>query len=127
MMKSRERVNGITEGVLGAVFEVQNNLGCGFLEKLYEHALNLELKARGLRVQRQACFKVLYKGVFVGHYYADLAVEGVVLVELKCVERFEKAHLAQCLNQLRASGLPVCLLVNFQAPKVEYKQVVLDF
>jgi hypothetical protein len=72
-------------------------------------------------------FKVNYKGNYIGEYFADLVVEDQVMVELKCVERLANEHTAQCLNYLRASGLTVCLLVNFQRPRVEWKRVVLGF
>ena len=114
-----------TETVIGAVFEVSNMLGSGFLEKVYERALFRELLLRGLPVVSQASFPVVYKGVRVGDYFADLLVDGEVLVELKCVDRLGKEHLAQCLNYLRASRKRVCLLVNFQPPKVEWRRVVL--
>lgn len=81
----------------------------------------------GIQVARQVRFPVSYKGKYIGDYYADLVVEGEVLVELKCVDRLGNVHLAQCLNQLKASGLSVCLLVNFDKPKVEFRRVVLDF
>jgi GxxExxY protein len=70
---------------------------------------------------------VAYKGHSVGEYFADILVEDVLVVELKCVERLANEHTAQCLNYLRASGLAVCLLVNFQKPKVEWKRIVLGF
>ena len=123
----QEIINDLTERVLGAVFEVSNTLGCGFLEMIYENAMIQELLLRGIRVASQVRFPVRYKGKFLADYYADLVVEGQVLVELKCVERLGKEHMAQCINQQKASGLHVCLLVNFQRPVVEYKRIVLDF
>ncbi len=125
--KKRDLINDLTERILGAVFEVQNSIGCGFLERIYEGALMIELQLRGIQVARQVRFPVSYKGKYIGDYYADLVVEGEVLVELKCVDRLGNVHLAQCLNQLKASGLSVCLLVNFDKPKVEFRRVVLDF
>ena len=115
----------LTERVLGAVFEVSNTLGAGFLEKVYERALLRELELRGIRVVVQASFAVGYKGQTVGEYFADILVEDVLVVELKCVERLGNEHTAQCLNYLRASGRRLCLLVNFQKPKVEWKRIVL--
>lgn len=85
--------------------EVSNVPGGGFLEKVYERAMVRELAMRGLGVEQQRTFPVLYKGQCVGEYAADLVVEGRVIVELKCVERLGKEHLAQCLNYLKASGL----------------------
>jgi GxxExxY protein len=111
--------------VLAAVFEVSNTLGAGFLEKVYERALLRELSLRGIRATAQASFPVTYKGGYVGEYFADLLVEEVFVVELKCVDRLTNEHMAQCLNYLRASGRSLCLLVNFQKPTVEWKRVVL--
>jgi GxxExxY protein len=117
----------LTEQVLSAVFEVSNTLGAGFLEKVYERALLLELRIRGIRAAAQASLDVTYKGRSVGEYFADMLVEDVLVIELKCVERLGDEHMAQCLNYLRASGLARCLLVNFQRPKVEWKRIVHRF
>src|ERR1043166_7182309 len=105
--------DSLTERVLGAVFEVSNTLGAGFLEKVYQRALLRELVLRGIRATAEASFPVTYKGHAVGEYFADLLVEDVLVVELKCAERLGNDHTAQCLNYLRASGRTVCLLVNF--------------
>ena len=113
----------LTEKVLAAIFEVSNTIGAGFLEKVYQHALLQELKLRGIQAIAEAPFTVRYKGILVGQYYADILVEDALLVELKCVESLRNEHLATCLNYLKASGLPTCLLVNFQRPKVEWKRV----
>ena len=113
--------------VLGAAFEVSNTLGAGFLEKVYQRALLRELGLRGIRATAEAPIAVTYKGHSVGEYFADLLVEDVLLVELKCAARLADEHTAQCLNYLRASGRSVCLLVNFQKPKVEWKRIVLAF
>jgi len=109
----------LTESNLGAVFEVSNTLGAGFLEKVYERALLHELRLRGIQAVAQASFPVRYKGQCAGEYFADLVVENEVVVELKCVERLGNEHMAQCLNYLRASGMKVCLLINFQKPTGE--------
>jgi GxxExxY protein len=122
-----EDTDPLTERVLSAVFEVSNTLGAGFLEKVYERALFMELRLRGLRVNSQASFSVIYKGQVAGEYFADLLIEDSLVVELKCVERLSGEHTAQCLNYLRASGKTVCLLVNFQRPKVEWKRLVMGF
>jgi GxxExxY protein len=118
--------DSLTEKVLGAVFEVSNTLGAGFLEKVYERALLKELGIRGIRAVPQASFPVLYKGQCVGEYFADILVEDMLVIELKCVDRLANEHMAQCLNYLRASGQTLCLLVNFQRPKVEWKRIVLS-
>jgi GxxExxY protein len=72
-------------------------------------------------------FELTYKGQCVGEYFADILVEAVLVVELKCVDRLANEHIAQCLNYLRASGQTLCLLVNFQKPKVEWKRIVYGF
>ena len=113
----------LTGCVLNAVFEVANTLGAGFLEKVYHRALTRELKLIGLQASAEVSFPVIYKGRLVGEYYADLVIENTVIVELKCVDRLAKEHVAQCLNYLRAAKLEVCLLVNFQNPKVEWKRI----
>src|SRR5919108_4020342 len=120
-------LDSLSEQVLGAIFEVSNTLGAGFLEKVYERALLRELSLRGIRATPQASFAVAYKGYSVGDYCADILVEDVLVVELKCVERLAKEHTAQCLNYLRASGRTLCLLVNFHKPKVEWKRIVYGF
>ena len=120
-------LESLTERVLSAIFEVSNTLGAGFLEKVYERALLRELALRGISATAQASFAVVYKGQSVGEYLADILVEDVLVVEWKCVERLAHEHTAPCLNYLRASRRKVCLLVNFQKPKVEWKRIVLGY
>jgi GxxExxY protein len=117
-------LNSLTETVIGAAYEVSNTLGAGFLEKLYERALVGELTLRGISVQSQAVYPVTYKGTIIGEYMPDLVVEDLLIVELKCVDRFAPVHLAQCLSYLHASNLTLALLFNFQHPKVECRRVV---
>jgi len=123
----RESLDSLTEATLSAIFEVANTLGCGFLEKVYERALFRELKMRDIPAAQQVAFPVHYKGFLIGEYFADIVVDNAVALELKSVEHLTNDHMAQCLNYLRASGLKVCLLVNFQKPKVEWRRVVSDF
>jgi len=123
----RRYSDSLTEQVLSAVFEVSNTLGAGFLEKVYERALLIELGVRGIRATSQASLNVTYKGLSVGEYFADILVEDALVIELKCVERLGNEHMAQCLNYLRASGRTRCLLVNFQRPTVEWKRIVHRF
>ena len=119
-------INDITYAINGAVFEVSNILGPGFLEKVYENALLIELKNRGLKTERQVPITVSYKDNVVGEYLADLLVEDKVIVELKTVENLDKNHEAQLLNYLKATGLHVGLLVNFKRKKADIKRMVLD-
>jgi GxxExxY protein len=114
----------LTRRIIGCAYTVSNSLGCGFLEKVYENALIHELRKSGLRVHQQYRIPIEYDGMLVGDYVADLAVEGVVLVELKCCVRFEDIHVAQCLNYLKATGYNVCLLMNFGKPKIEVKRLL---
>jgi len=117
-------VNEITERAIGCLYQVSNSLGCGFLEKVYENAGGIAIAKAGLRVKQQFPIQVCYEGVVVGDYFADLLVEELVLVELKAVKLLDEVHTAQCLNYLRATGFPVCLLVNFYRPKLEIKRIV---
>ena len=119
-------LNELTYLINGAVFEVNRILGPGFLEKVYENALLVELKARGLRAAAQHPIKVKYKNQIVGEYFADLFVEDEVIIELKTVDRIEKIHEAQLLNYLKATGIKVGLLVNFKSMRAEIKRLVLD-
>ena len=126
-MNANERESdNLVKEVVGALYEVSNVLGCGFLEKVYERALVRELGARGLRVQSQVVFPVLYKGHNVGDYVADMLVEERLIVELKCADRLSNEHMAQCINYLRASTIELALLVNFQKPRVEWKRIILS-
>jgi GxxExxY protein len=120
------KINDITYAINGAVFEVNSILGPGFLEKVYENALFVELKERGLVARSQVPITVSYKGEVVGEYAADLLVEDAVIVELKTVENLDKTHEAQLLNYLKATGLHVGLLVNFKHKKADIKRMVLE-
>lgn len=122
----REYVEHLAHECIGAAFEVSNELGSGFLEKVYENALAHELRLRGLEVKQQEPVKVTYKNAVVGDYIPDMIVENSLLIELKCVNAFASEHLAQCLNYLKGTGLTLCLLFNFQKPKVEIKRIVLE-
>ena len=107
------------------VFDVYRELGHGFLEKVYERALLLELERQGLSADAQCPVAVRYKGEVVGDYVADIIVEGRVLLELKAQEKLTPAHKAQVLNYLRATGIRVGLLVNFSYPKADIVRLVL--
>lgn len=115
----------LTGAIIGAAFEVSNVLGHGFLENVYRKALLLELTLRGLQAEEEAAFDVSYKGKSLGQYYADILVAKTVFVELKAIERLSSAHVGQVLNDLRASGLKVGLLLNFGVPKLEFRRVLL--
>jgi GxxExxY protein len=110
--------------VIGCIYKVSNTLGGGFVEKVYQNSVYIEIGKCGLRVQQQFPIAVKYDGIVVGDFFADLLVEELVLVELKAVKLLEEVHAAQCLNYLRATGLPVCLLINFYRPKVEIRRLI---
>lgn len=110
--------------ITGCVYEVYRELGHGFLEKVYENALRQELVAQGFAVQNQVPLAVTYKGETVGEYFADLIVDDRVVIELKAQDKVHKAHEAQILNYLKASGKKVGLLVNFAYPKATVKRFV---
>ena len=119
-------IDDITYQIRGAIFEVNNVLGYGFLEKVYEKALMIELRSRGLHVENQHPLKVRYKEQIVGEYFADLLVEAQVIVEIKAATNLLKVHQVQLLNYLKATGVHVGLLVNFTRNKAEIKRMVLD-
>jgi GxxExxY protein len=123
--KHRWKTNEITEVVIGAAYKVSNTLGSGFLEKVYENALAIEIRKSSLQVVQQQPIHVKYEGAIVGEFVADLLVQDEILIELKAVRALDEIHLAQCLNYLKATGLKICLLMNFGNPKVEIKRVML--
>ena len=121
---SESDVNKITEKIIGCAFRVSNTLGAGFLEKVYENALTHELRKSGLAVLQQHPVTVFYDGVVVGEYFADLLVEGCVLIELKALAKLDESHFAQSLNYLKATSQKLGLLLNFGTPRMEVKRIV---
>ena len=113
----------LTGQIIKAFYNDYNELGYGFLEKVYENALALELESMGPRVGRQRPINVYYLGRQVGYYYADLIIEGVVIIELKSGEALCVAHEAQLLNYLKATEIEVGLLLNF-GPKPEFRRKI---
>ena len=114
----------LTNRIRGAVYEVYEQLGHGYLEKVYERALIAELRQRGLRARPQVPFVVCYKETAVGEFYVDVLVEDRIIVELKAQSRLGNADQAQLLNYLKASGLRVGMLVNFSHPKAQIRRLV---
>jgi GxxExxY protein len=111
--------------VVQSFYEVYGTLGSGFLEKVYENALALELERRGLRVQKQAPIQVYYAGQVVGEYFADLLVEGCLIVEIKAAEELAVEHEAQLLNYLKATRIDLGLRLNF-GPKPQVKRRIFE-
>jgi GxxExxY protein len=118
-------INELTFRIRSAVFQVNRELGSGFLEKVYENALLIELKNSGLKAEAQVPIKVRYKGHEIGEYFADIVVEDRVIIELKAVESLQKIHEAQLLNYLKATGYKIGLLVNFTYPKAQITRFAL--
>ena len=114
----------LTQKIIGCAYKVSNTLGSGFLEKVYENAYAREISKSGLKVQQQYPIKVFYDGDMVGEFAADLLVEETVLIELKAVRELDEIHMAQAMNYLKATGLQICLLINFGKPKVEIRRIV---
>ncbi len=114
-------VNQITETIIGCAYRVHQTLGPGFLEKVYENALRMEIEDAGLRVQQQVPIQVWYRGRVVGEYFADLLVEERVIVEIKAIRGLTKEHEVQLVHYLTATGIEDGLLINF-GPSVEVKR-----
>ena len=114
----------LTERVLRGFYDVYNQLGYGFLENVYEAALQIALNEFGLKAQRQMPITVRFRGQCVGEYRADLVIEDVLIVEIKAQAALSPIHEAQLLNYLKATGMPVGLLLNF-GPKPQFKRRVL--
>jgi GxxExxY protein len=115
----------ISYAIQGCVFEVYRQLGCGFLEKVYEKALLAEFGLQELRAEAQVPIVVRYKNIVVGEYFADIVVEKRVILELKAQQQLHQASKAQLLNYLKATGLHLGMLINFAFPKASVKRVVL--
>ena len=118
-------LNALSKRMIGCALTVANSLGSGFLEKVYENALAHELGKAGMAVAQQRGLTVTYDGTIVGEYFADLLVEEAIPIELKTVRALDKVHRARCMNYLRATGLRLCLLLNFDPPRIEICRVVL--
>src|SRR5215470_14004056 len=115
---------GSTSKVIGAAFEVHDQLAYEFLERVYQRALQVELLRRGATAELEKRVQVHYKGAVVGDYDIDVLVDGCVAVEVKVAPRYDRRDEAQLLNELKATGLKVGMLVNFGRAKVEYKRLV---
>ncbi len=113
----------LTQKIINAFFTVYNTLGYGFLEKVYENALIIELNKIKLEAVPQKSIQVLYDGYTVGDYYADIVINDLVIVEIKAVEIIREEHKYQLLNYLKASDREVGLLLNF-GKKPEFKRVI---
>ena len=116
-------LKSITDTILKVYYEVYNELGHGFLEKVYQNAMYFELKSLGYKVEAQKQIKVYFKKQLVGEYYSDLLVEDKVIVELKSTELLMNAHVAQIMNYLKATPIEVGILLNF-GEQPEFKRLI---
>jgi len=123
--EEKMELDEITEKIIGCAYEVSNSLGSGFVEKVYENSLFHQLLKSNLGVVQQHQINVFYDNVLVGEFFADLLVEEKVLLELKAVRQLEDVHVAQVMNYLKASGLPICLLINFVVQRLKFEDLYL--
>ena len=119
-------LNLISEKIICSAFTVSNTLGSGFLEKVYQNALVIDLLNEGLEVEKEKAITIIYKGTIVGEYFADILVNREIVIETKAVQSLNEIHQAQLLNYLKATKLPLGLLINFGTPKVQIKRMLND-
>jgi GxxExxY protein len=115
----------ITEKIISCGMKVSNALGAGFLEKVYENALVMELNKAGLKAEQQKKIAVMYEGAVVGDYFSDILVNGQVIIEMKALKAIDESHQAQLLNYLKATGMRVGLILNFGTSRMGIKRMVL--
>lgn len=115
----------LTDVIIKTFYEVYNELGYGFLERVYQNSLYLELKSKGLKVEAQKKIEVYYKGIEVGQYYADLIVEDLIILELKAADCIVKEFENQILNYLKGTNCEVGLLLNF-GTKPEFRRKIFE-
>jgi GxxExxY protein len=123
-MESKLQNADVTEKIIGAAFAVYSELGYGFLESVYQRAMQVELHQAGLKCEIECPIKVKYRSVIVGDFRVDLFVSDVVIVELKTAKNYNADDEPQLLNELKATGVKVGLLINFGRTKVEFKRMV---
>jgi GxxExxY protein len=114
----------VTEQIIGAAFEVHGVLGYGFLERVYQRAMQVELQLRGLKAEIEQKIVVRYKDQVVGLYEADVLVNDVVIVEVKIAAQYNSYDEAQLINELKATGIRVGMLINFGREKFQFKRLV---
>ncbi len=114
----------LTYNIIGSAMDVYNELGYGFLEKVYENALLIALKEKRINAKNQHPIDVFYHNEIVGNYIADIVVEGKVIIELKSIDSLSSIHEAQVINYLKATDIRVGLLINFSPKGLKYKRIV---
>lgn len=110
--------------IIGIAMQVHNELGHGFLEKVYENAMMVFFRKEGIKALQQAAVAVRFLGEVAGDYYADILAEDKIIIELKSVQKITDAHRAQALNYLKATSLELAILLNFNKEKLEYERLV---
>ena len=123
MVRDKAYYDVLVDSIVSCAYKVGSILGCGFLEKVYENSLAIELTASGLNIETQKPIQVHYAGEIVGEYFADILVEDDIIIELKAVKSIENIHFAQCQNYLKATGKKLGLIVNFGEEKVKVRRV----
>ena len=121
MSANSKKIGGF-ERLIGCAFSVSNHLGTGFLERVYENALAVEFRKSRLTAEQQKSILIRYDEIIVGDYVADFVVEQNIIVEIKAIKTLDQIHIAQCLNYLRATNLPLALLINFGTPKLQISE-----
>ncbi len=124
-MEDSLKHRNLTEKIIGTFYEVYNELGFGFLESVYEEAMLIALRAKGLKVEQQVYVPVWFRGKNIGNFEADLIVNNSVIIELKAVRAIDDAHIAQLLNYLKATEIEVGLVLNF-GHRAEFKRKAFD-
>lgn len=114
----------LTFKIIGIGMQVHSTLGHGFLEKVYENSMMVALRSAGIFAEQQVPIKVVFEGVIVGDYFADILVEKKVILELKASERITDFHKAQALNYLKATGIDLALILNFGAKSFEHHRLI---
>jgi len=115
----------LTDKIINIFYRVYNKLGYGFLEKVYENAMIIELEKEGILAVSQSAISVSYEGKIIGEYYADILVDNKVIVEIKAIRHLVEDNEAQLLNYLKATNMEVGLLLNF-GPKPDFKRKAFD-
>lgn len=111
--------------LVGIAMKVHNDLGSGYLEKVYENAMMLHFKKENIKAEQQQKLNVIYLGEVIGHYIADILVEESIILEIKVAEKITEVHVSQVLNYLKTTGNRLGIIINFKNEKLEYKRVVL--
>ncbi len=123
----RNELNHISETIIRCAYTIANSIGAGFLEKVYQNSLLIELIDAGLSVEKEKEITITYKNKIVGVYYADILVNQQIIIETKAVQSLHEVHQAQLLNYLKATKLSLGLLINFATPKIQIKRMINDY